>query len=261
MSTAPSVAMEHHKDYTGSKIGIWLFLITEVLLFGGMFLLYAVYRSNYALDFHNAAGELDTLVGTANTLILLTSSLSMALAIAGIHHGNRKLAIIMLILTVVFGGWFMVNKYFEWGAKISHGIYPGSEVLGHHPKGEIIFFGLYFTMTGLHGLHVVVGMILLTVMIFKVMGQPSSGVGFVDGHGLEKVRGGQFVVKDREGKEVWTSEELDDTVREIDVKVKYWPVKKRFHIADFNQLENSGLYWHIVDIIWIFLFPLFYLIT
>ena len=113
MSTTHSVAMEHHKDYTGSKIGIWLFLITEVMLFGGLFLLYAVYRSSYAEDFHNAANELDTLVGAANTIVLLTSSLSMALSIAAVHRGNRKLAIIMLVLTIVFGGWFMVNKYFE----------------------------------------------------------------------------------------------------------------------------------------------------
>ena len=261
MSTTHSVAMEQHKDYTGSKIGIWLFLVTEVLLFGGLFLLYAAYRSKYPVDFHNAANELDTLVGAANTIILLTSSLSMALSIAAVHHGNRKLAIIMLVLTIAFGGWFMMNKYFEWSVKISHGIYPGSGTLAHYPKGEIVFFGLYFTMTGLHGLHVIVGMVLLTVMLFKTLGQPRSQVRFVDGHGLENVRGGKLVIEDRDGGEVWTSEELDDTVQSISVNVKFWPVEKRFHVADFGQLENSGLYWHIVDIIWIFLFPLFYLIT
>jgi cytochrome c oxidase subunit 3 len=261
MSGPHSVALEHHKDYTGSKIGIWLFLITEVLLFGGLFLLYATYRSGYAEDFHNAANELDKLVGAANTIILLTSSLTVALSIAAIHHGNRKLAVIMLVLTVVLGGWFLVNKYFEWGTKISHGIYPGSESLAHHPKGEIIFFGLYFTMTGLHGLHVIVGMILLTVMAFKVMGQPRSQVQFADGRGLETALGGRLSLKDGKGGEVWTSEELDDSVQSISVKVKYWPVAKRIHVADFAQLENSGLYWHIVDIIWIFLFPLFYLIV
>jgi cytochrome c oxidase subunit 3 len=261
MSSTHSVALEGHKDYTGSKIGIWLFLITEVLLFSGMFLLYAVYRSNYAEDFHNAANELDTMVGAVNTLILLTSSLSMALSIAAVHHGNRKLAVIMLILTVLFGGWFMVNKYFEWGAKIAHGLYPGSEVLGHHPKGEIIFFGLYFTMTGLHGLHVLVGMVLLTVMMFKVVNQPRAAVQFVDGHGLERAAGGNLVVRDGKGNDVWTSEQLDDSVERVKIDIKFWPVKKRFKRADFNQLENSGLYWHVVDLVWIFLFPLFYLIT
>jgi cytochrome c oxidase subunit 3 len=261
MSSAHSVALEGHKDYTGSKIGIWLFLITEVLLFSGMFLLYAVYRSNYAEDFHNAAGELDTMVGAVNTLILLTSSLTMALSIAAVHHGNRRLAVILLIVTVLFGGWFMVNKYFEWGAKIAHGIYPGSEVLGHHPKGEIIFFGLYFTMTGLHGLHVLVGMVLLAVMTYKVMNQPRAAVQFVDGHGLERAAGGNLVVRDGAGNDVWTSEKLDDSVERVKIDIKFWPVKKRFKRADFNQLENSGLYWHVVDLVWIFLFPLFYLIT
>ena len=99
------------------------------------------------------------------------------------------------------------------------------------------------------------------VMIFKVMGQPRSQVQFVDGHGLEKALGGKFVVKGRDGGELWSSEDLDDSVQSVKLDVKYWPVRKRFHIADFNQLENSGLYWHIVDVIWIFLFPLFYLIT
>jgi cytochrome c oxidase subunit 3 len=261
MNHSRSIALEGHKDYTGSKIGIWLFLITEVLLFSGMFLLYAVYRSNYAQDFHNAAAELDTLTGAVNTLVLLTSSLSMALSIAAVHHGNRKLAVIMLIVTVLLGGWFMVNKYFEWGAKIAHGVYPGSEALGHHPEGEIIFFGLYFTMTGLHGVHVLVGMALLVVMIFKVINRPRSTVQFVDGHGLERAVGGSLVMKDGDGREVWASENIDDSVESVKINVKYWPVKKRFHRADFNQLENSGLYWHVVDLVWIFLFPLFYLIT
>jgi len=259
--TTHSVALAQHKDYTGSKIGIWLFLITEVLLFGGLFLLYSLYRADYAHDFHNAAKELDTLAGTVNTLILLTSSLTMALAISATHHGNRKMALILIAVTVVFGGWFMVNKYFEWGTKISHGIYPGSEYLLAHAKGEIIFFGLYFTMTGLHGLHVVVGMVLLTVMFFKVLNQPRAEVKFVAGHGLQNAEGGRFTIVDKDGKTVWEGEEIDDTVERVIVKTKYWPVKRRFKVEDFNQLENAGLYWHLVDIIWIFLFPLFYLIT
>jgi len=256
-----SIALEQHKDYTGSKIAIWLFLITEVLLFGGMFLLYSVYRADFAQDFHHAAAELDTLVGTLNTLILLTSSLSMALSIAATHHGNRKLALIMLALTVIMGGAFMVNKYLEWGAKISHHIYPGSEVLLARPKGEIIFFGLYFTMTGVHGLHVLVGMVLLTVMFFRVLNQPASEVRFAAGHGLQHAAGGRLAIVDERGTPLWKGERIDGTVEHIVVKTRYWPVKERFRVQDFNQLENSGLYWHIVDIIWIFLFPLFYLIT
>lgn len=261
MNTAHSVVVEGHKDYTGSKIGIWLFLITEVLLFSGMFLLYAVYRSNYPQDFHNAATELDTLVGAVNTLVLLTSSLTMALSIAAVHHGNRRLAVLMLVFTVLLGALFMVNKYFEWGAKFSHGIYPGSDTLAHHPPGEVVFFGLYFTMTGLHGLHVLVGMVLLAVMVFKVLNRPHSVVKFADGHGLEKAVGGSLVVRDSGGKEVWSSEPIDDSFQSVQISVKYWPVRERFKRVDFNQLENSGLYWHVVDLVWIFLFPLFYLIT
>jgi len=259
--TTDSVALHVHKDYTGSKIGIWLFLITEVLLFGGMFLLYSIYRSEYPVAFHNAASELDTLVGTINTIILLTSSLTMALSIAAVHHGNRKLSLWMLGLTVIAGGAFMVNKYFEWMAKFSHHIYPGSDFLLAHDKGEVIFFGLYFTMTGIHGIHVLVGMILLAVMFVKVMNQPHSEVQFVAGHGLQNAEGCNLAIVDKSGKAVWKGEEIDGTVERISIKTKFWPVKKRFKPEDFNQLENSGLYWHIVDIIWIFLFPLFYLIT
>lgn len=256
-----SVALAQHKDYTGSKVGIWLFLITEVLLFGGMFLLYSVYRSEHPEDFHHAASELDVLVGTVNTIVLLTSSLTMALSIAAAQRGNRGLALLMLAVTVICGGVFMVNKYFEWGAKISHGIYPGSEYLLAHPVGEVIFFGLYYAMTGLHGLHVLVGMALLVVMFFKVMNQPNQEVKFVAGHGLQKAEGGRLAILGRDGEPLWEGEELDDTVERIVVKTKYWPVARRFRAEDFNQLENSGLYWHLVDVIWIFLFPLFYLIT
>lgn len=256
-----SIALAHHKDYRGSKFGIWLFLITEIILFGGMFLLYSVYRSEYPQDFHHAAGELNTLAGTMNTLILLTSSLTMALAIAATHKGNRKLALLMIAATVVCAGWFMVNKYFEWGAKIHHGIYPGSEHLAAFPKGEQLFFGLYFMMTGVHGIHVLVGMVLLTVMFVRVMGQPNSKLSFVAGHGLQRAEGAQLAIVDRDGTTLWKGDEIDSTIERIDIHTKYWPVKERFRVVDFNLLENSGLYWHIVDIIWIFLFPLFYLIT
>lgn len=261
MSTTHSLAVAHHKDYRGSKFAIWLFLITEVILFGGMFLLYSVYRSEYAQDFHTAAAELNTLMGSVNTLILLTSSLTMALAIAAVHHGNRKLALWMIAATVLCACGFMVIKYFEWGAKFHHGIYPGSAHLAAFPKGEILFFGLYFTMTGVHGIHVLVGVVLLTVMFFRVMGQPNSKLSFVAGHGLQHAEGARLAIVDGQGNALWKGDPIDSTIQRIDVQTKYWPVKSRFRREDFNLLENSGLYWHIVDIIWIFLFPLFYLIT
>jgi cytochrome c oxidase subunit 3 len=203
MSTATHVK---HVDYTGAKIGMWLFLFTEVLLFGGMFLLYAVYRANNPADFHRAAQELDTLLGAANTVILLTSSLTMALSIAAIQRGKKGLSMGMLTATILLGLAFLVNKYFEWGAKFSHGIYPNSPTLQELSPGKALFYNLYYIMTGLHGLHVLAGVVVLAAMLFFL-------------------------------------------------------AREAIHQGDFVRLENSGLYWHLVDIIWIFLFPLFYLIT
>jgi len=194
-----------HRDDTGAKMGMWLFLFTEVLLFGGMFLVYAVYRFKYPDQFHIAAMELNTAVGTLNTIILLTSSLTVALSIAAIQKGNRFLAMMMLSATLLFACMFMVNKFFEWSTKFSHGIYPGSKELLARPNGQILFFGLYYVMTGLHGLHVLIGMVILTFMLVFIKG-------------------------------------------------------KTINPDNYIKLENSGLYWHLVDLIWIFLFPLFYLI-
>jgi cytochrome c oxidase subunit 3 len=195
-----------HRDDIGARMGMWLFLFTELILFGGMFILYSVYRYNYPDAFHLAAKELNTIVGTFNTAILLTSSLTMALSITAIQRKQKTLSVFFQFLTIVLALGFMVNKYFEWSAKFHHGIYPGSETLLSKPAGEIIFFGLYYVMTGLHGLHVIIGVVLIAVM----MRFTSNGV----------------ITSD-----------------------------------NYVKLESAGLYWHLVDIIWIFLFPLFYLIT
>ena len=201
------------RDATGARIGMWLFLFTEVLLFGGLFLLYAVYRSKFPQDFHFCAAELDTFMGALNTAILLTSSLTMVLAVTSLEKKNKKLTSLFLVITMIFGVIFLVNKYFEWSAKFQHHIYPNSEVLQTHPAGENIFYSMYYLMTGLHGLHIVIGLIILTVMLIMVSKKTQN----------------------------------PDNEDELD----------RLHI----KVENSGLYWHLVDIIWIFLFPLFYLIT
>lgn len=201
-------AMDHghvHRDDVGSKMGMWLFLFTELLLFGGMFLIYAVYRFSYPEHFTLAAMELNVTVGALNTVILLTSSLTVALAITALQKKNKFLSMMFLAITIVFALAFMVNKFYEWSAKISHGIYPGSEELLNKSDGEILFFGLYYVMTGLHGLHVIIGVVVLAVVL-------------------------AFIAKDK-----ITSD-------------------------NYVILENSGLYWHLVDLIWIFLFPLFYLI-
>jgi cytochrome c oxidase subunit 3 len=186
-------------------MGMWLFLFTELILFGGLFLVYAVYRFRYGDAFHLAARELDTFVGTVNTIILLTSSLTVALSIVAIRQGKRTAAVLLVATTILLAGAFLANKYFEWGHKISLGIYPGSPELLKRTSGEILYFGLYYVMTGLHALHVIIGMIILTVA------------------GIMTARG---------------------------------TISQDSHV----KLEAGGLYWHLVDIIWIFLFPLFYLL-
>ncbi len=207
MSTNASTLGEHiHRDDVGSRMGMWLFLFTELILFGGMFLLYSVYKFQYSDSFFLAAKELNTIMGAFNTAVLLTSSLTMALSIVAIQRDQKVLSMLLQMVTIFLALFFLVNKYFEWSAKFSHGIYPGSEELLSKSSGEILFFGLYYVMTGLHGIHVLVGIFLIAVM-------------------TRMTRTGRIT--------------RDNYVR----------------------LENTGLYWHLVDIIWIFLFPLFYLIT
>lgn len=205
-SGASVITHEKHIDYAGSKMGMWIFLFTELLFFGGLFLLYAVYRSQYTHDFHIASTELNRFIGAANTMILITSSLTMALSITAIKNADTKHTIFFQACTIILGLTFLVLKYFEWGAKISHGIYPGSAELLNQGQGKILFYSLYFVMTGLHGIHVIAGVAVLAVMLF-------------------------------------------------------FSIKKRIHDRDFIKLENSGLYWHFVDIVWIYLFPLLYLLT
>ncbi len=206
MSSSEHTVAHVHRDDEGARLGMWLFLFTELLLFGGMFIAYSVYRYLHQAEFHLAAKELNTLIGTFNTLILLTSSLTMALSIAALQKGKKDLSIFFQLVTIMFALGFMVNKYFEWSAKFHHGIYPGSELLLEKSNGEILFFGLYYIMTGLHGLHVVIGVAVIAFMTYSTM-------------------------------------------------------KNRITSDNYVRLEAAGLYWHLVDIIWIFLFPLFYLIT
>ncbi len=194
-----------HKDYEGAKIGMWLFLFTEILLFGGLFILYGAYRSMYSSEFHHAAAELNVFLGVFNTVILLTSSLTMVLSVSAMQKGDIRSSINALFWTFAMALAFLVNKFFEWSFKIHHGIYPGSEeMIQHHDKGEVLFYSLYYMMTGLHGFHVIVGMIAM-LFIYRHI---------------------------RKG---WITQE------------------------DYVKLENVGLYWHLVDLIWIFLLPLFYL--
>jgi cytochrome c oxidase subunit 3 len=205
-SNEHSIEAHVHIDDVGSRMGMWLFLFTELILFGGMFLIYSVYRFQYADAFHLAAKELNTIMGTFNTAVLLTSSMTMALSIVAIQRDQKVLSLFLQMVTIFLALFFLVNKYFEWTAEFHHGNYPGSEELLSKSSGEILFFGLYFVMTGLHGIHVIVGMFLIAIM-------------------ARMTRKG-IITHD-----------------------------------NYVRLENIGLYWHLVDIIWIFLFPLFYLIT
>lgn len=196
---------EEHYDPVAGKLGMWLFLVTEIILFGILFLTYAVYLSRYKPMFTEASKELDIVMGAANTIILLTSSLLMVLSIAALQRNRKTLCLLLMSLTLACALIFLVVKGFEWRAKFSHGIYPNSPDMADMPYGQVVFFGLYFMMTGIHALHVIAGMV--TIMIAMI-----------------------FVQKDKV------------TAQRI------------------NFLDNTGLYWHLVDVIWIYLFPLFYLI-
>lgn len=260
MADPSGLLLEKHSDHTGAKLGMWLFLLTELLLFGGMFLLYAAYRSKYPSQFHNAALELDTLTGTINTLILLTSSLTMALSILTLQKGNRPASLLFLSITIFSGLLFLVNKYFEWSTKIGHGIYPNSPELEFFESGEKLFYGLYFSMTGLHGVHVIIGAVVLIVMFVKITKRPEQKLEF-DPAQMSKLKGARFFIKDKDDKNLWQGEEIEESVDQVSITYIKKASAEIFDKSNIIKLENSGLYWHLVDIIWIFLFPLFYLIT
>jgi cytochrome c oxidase subunit 3 len=260
MNTMTQAGIHVHKDYTGAKMGMWLFLVAEMLLFVGMFLLYSGYRATHAAEFHAAATELNTLVGTINTLVLLTSSLTMALAVTAVQRGNKRLSMLFMLLTMALGVIFLGDKYYEWSTEIHRGIYPGSPALAERSYGEMLFFGLYFTMTGLHGLHVAIGIVVIGVMVHALAGMPSARTVLRSGT-LGRMRGTRISLTGGAGGAAWEGDVIDDTVREVEITVRYSPVETRMHETDFVKIESTGLYWHLVDIIWIFLFPLFYLIT
>lgn len=192
-------------DKTGIKIGMWLFLYSEIILFGGLFVLYGAYFHRYPEFFAEGGKELNRILGATNTIVLLISSFTVAASITAIQKNAKKHAVGFLSFSIFCGMVFLVIKYFEWGAKFHHDIYPNSETLVSGEPGLNIFFGLYYVITGLHGLHVIIGMVLLSVSLVMVLG--------------DKITSSRF-----------------------------------------SMLDNSGLYWHLVDLIWIFVFPLFYLV-
>jgi len=198
--------VEQQKD--ASTLGMWIFLITEIMFFGGMFLAYTIYRSSYPGIFAISSSSLNVYIGAANTVVLLCSSFTMVLAVRSAQLGRQKAIIFNLILTLILGFIFLGVKAYEWNEKfVEHHVPgPGFHFVGIAQQGPSqLFFSLYFAMTGLHALHMVVGVGILTWLI----------------------------VKARQG--TFTAEYM-------------------------TPVDVAGLYWHFVDIIWIFLFPLLYLI-
>lgn len=205
----------HHMDsttaYHACKLGMWLFLATEILLFGGLFCGFAIYRFLNLEAFAAASSHLDWRLGGLNTLVLIFSSFTAALAVDAAQHGDNKRITKNLIITLVCALGFLVIKYIEWSGKASHGLFPGTESHGvafNSPEfiaQYSIFYGLYYCMTGLHALHVIIGMGIL----------------------------------------IW---------------VLTLSRKDRFSEDYYTPVELGALYWHLVDLIWIYLFPLLYLV-
>jgi len=197
--------MQREIDRVGIKLGMWLFLYSEIILFGGLFVLYAAYFHEHSQSFVTGGKELNRIIGALNTIVLLVSSFTVAASITAMQKQAVATAKKLLAFSLLWGVVFLVNKYFEWGAKIGHDIYPNSETLANGEPGLNIFFGLYYVITGLHGLHVIIGMVLLAVSYL-------------------------------------------------------WICRGKISHQRLSMLDNAGLYWHLVDLIWIFVFPLFYLV-
>jgi cytochrome c oxidase subunit 3 len=206
-------ALAHHFDsleeqHHASSLGMWVFLVTEVLFFGGLFMAYTLYRVWYPDAWALASNSLDIRWGAFNTAVLILSSLTMALAVHAAQMGERTKLIVLLIATMILGTMFLGVKAIEYADKFEHHHVPGANF--HFEPVNVarnaqIFFSLYFVMTGLHALHMIVGLGIMAWML------------------------------------VWT---INGTIDQ-----KY-----------FAPIEVSGLYWHFVDIVWIFLFPLLYLL-
>lgn len=219
MSTSnPTAKNEHHfahhftsadHEYAAGKEGIWLFMVTEILMFGGLFVAYAIFHNIYPEMFAEGAKYLDWRMGFVNTLVLIFSSFTMAMGILYCQTNQIKKAVWALAITVLCGAVFMVIKYFEYTHKFHLGLYPGKflkMVEGAPEHANLgLYFGFYYCMSGLHGIHVLVGMGLIIWVLIRAM------------------RG--------------------------DFNSKY-----------YIPVEGVGIFWHIVDLVWIFLFPLLYLV-
>ena len=209
---ATETVLQHHFDNLEQQrdagtLGMWVFLMTEVMFFGGLFTAYLIYRHLYPDAFAAASHQLNVNLGAINTVVLIGSSLTMALAVHAAQTGKHRAQVSFLLLTIALGVTFLVIKAFEYKAKFDHGLVPGLpfEDQGSETYKWQMFFSIYFGMTGMHALHMVIGIVILVVLV----------------------------------RQAW---------------------RGRFSPEYYTPVELTGLYWHFVDIVWIFLFPLLYLI-
>ncbi len=201
----PHEVVDFNNDYIGGKLGFWFFLFTELMLFGAMFLVFSFFFYRFPENFVEASSTLNIVLGGINTFILLISTYFMGMSLINVKNNEISKAKIKIYITIFLSIVFLVIKYFEWMAEIHHGIYPDSSVLNAKEHGEILFFGLYFTMTGLHGIHIIIGIALMSWVLFLIN-------------------------------------------------------KKTIGSKNYLILENVALYWDLVHLVWVFLFPLFYII-
>jgi cytochrome c oxidase subunit 3 len=210
MAEAPIALAEQFEEMPqqreASILGMWTFLATEILFFGGLFMSYITYRSIYPYAFAEASKHTIVLFGTLNTAVLLTSSLTMVLAVHAAQQNNSKWIVRHLLFTIVLACAFLILKGFEYHQDLEEGLWPGPNFKTGLPAQAQIFWFLYWAMTGLHAVHVTAGIAILSVM-------------------------------------AWMAQ------------------NGRFSAEYYNPLDVSALYWHFVDIVWIFLYPLLYLIN
>lgn len=192
-----------------ARLGMWLFLATEILLFAGLFVCYANYRFVFPDGFAAASRHLNLTLGTVNTLVLITSSFTAAMAVHYAKEAKNRMVVVMFILTILMALGFLVIKYFEYSHKIHAGQLPGPYFTDPEPSLQVagvpMYFTIYFLSTGLHGFHVIIGMIVLAWVGFKAN-------------------------------------------------------RNEFSARNYTAVELGSMYWHLVDLVWIFLFPMLYLI-
>jgi len=209
--------LQHHfysmeQQLEASTFGMWVFLVTEIMFFGGMFMVYILYRHLYPNAWMHGSNHLNVTLGALNTAVLICSSLTMVLAVRAAQISSRKGQIVNLILTIVFGSVFLIVKYFEYAEKFHLHLVPGPDFnstgeipAANDPLHQQLFFSIYFMLTGVHAAHMIVGIGIMLVILGMA-------------------------------------------------------IRNKFSANYYTPVEISGLYWHFVDVVWIFLFPLLYLL-